>query len=96
MSIQCFKCQYLLDYMTEQKIQRSDECPKCYSPIRCCKMCKYYDPKSYNECSEPAADRVVEKEKVNFCDFFVLASNAKSSSTTKEDLWAQANALFKK
>ena len=32
--------------------------------------CRFYDSSAYNDCSEPAADRVVEKDKANFCDYF--------------------------
>jgi hypothetical protein len=49
----------------------------------------------YNECVEPNADRVIDKEKANFCDYFQL-SGSKLSSPTKEDLINSADALFKK
>ncbi|OSM02568.1 hypothetical protein MAIT1_02738 [Magnetofaba australis IT-1] len=32
--------------------------------------CRFYDPASYNECAEPVAERVVEKEDSTFCDWF--------------------------
>lgn len=58
-------------------------------------MCEFYDPKHYNECKESMADRITEKEKKNFCDYFKLSEKA---GTNKAALSAidLANALFKK
>lgn len=94
MSVKCYKCGAQIEFESGKDIGRSEECTSCYSSIRCCLMCKFYDKNSYNECKEPTADRVVEKEKANFCDFFKLGIS--SASNDKEDLLAKANALFKK
>tara|TARA_Y100000768_G_C23908713_1_gene648852 strand:+ start:936 stop:1172 length:237 start_codon:yes stop_codon:yes gene_type:complete len=76
-------------------VARTEECEKCYTDLRCCKMCSFYDKSAYNECREPTADRIVEKEKANFCDFFKLGAK-NGQENPKVDLLAQANALFKK
>ncbi|EQC51685.1 hypothetical protein M901_2861 [Bacteriovorax sp. DB6_IX] len=57
-------------------------------------MCKFYDPTAYNECKETNADRILEKEKANFCDYFILKGGS-GSGDEKDDLMAAANALFK-
>ena len=94
MSIKCYKCDAQLNLNIGKDVARSEECPACYCSIRCCFMCEFYDKNSYNECREPTAERIVDKEKANFCDFFKLSgSNTKNE---KEDLLAKANALFKK
>ncbi len=94
-NLSCHSCQKALELTPGQKIPKSEECPYCYADLRCCKMCGFYDPKSYNECKEPSADRIVEKEKSNFCDFFVLKGDGDNSGNKKDDLMAAANALFK-
>jgi hypothetical protein len=58
-------------------------------------MCKFYDPKVYNECHESNADRIVDKEKANFCDYFVLSGGG-NAGPSKDDLINSADALFKK
>jgi len=58
-------------------------------------MCKFFDPKVYNECLETNADRIVDKEKANFCDYFTLSGGG-ASRPSKEDLVNSADALFKK
>lgn len=57
-------------------------------------MCTFYDQNSYNDCREPSADRVVEKEKSNFCDYFQLGASNKIDNA-KDKFLAQASKLFK-
>ncbi len=95
MGINCFNCHKELDFQSSSKISRKETCPYCYIDLHSCKMCHYYDKTAYNECNEPMADRVVEKEKANFCDYYQLAGTLKKGPT-KADLMAQAQALFKK
>lgn len=90
----CYACKKALDHEPSQKVFRSEECPHCQAYIRCCRMCKYYDPSSYNECKEPVAERILEKEKPNFCDFFKLAGSS-SDDDGKKSLLDAANSLFK-
>lgn len=91
----CFYCQKPLpEHLLEEKISRRTECPSCSRELRVCKMCKYYDPSSYNECREPNAERVVDKEKTNFCDYFHLSGN-QSQNEDRQNLIDAANMLFK-
>ena len=59
----------------ETKISRQDTCPHCNRDLRCCKQCQFYDPGAYNECREVAAERIIDKERANFCDYFVPATD---------------------
>jgi hypothetical protein len=52
---------------------------------------------AYNQCREPAADVVKEKDRSNFCDYFSpQAGGAGNRGPSKDDLRAAAEALFKK
>lgn len=95
MNINCYACSQALDLNPNHDISRSEECPKCMASLRCCKMCYFYDKNSYNECREPSADRIVEKDKANFCDYFKLGSG-QQQETNKQSALDAANALFKK
>jgi hypothetical protein len=55
----------------EARVNRNDTCLHCGRDLRCCKQCKFYDPHAYNECREVSAERIVVKERANFCDYFV-------------------------
>ena len=95
MSVKCYKCGTDLSLTPNQNIARSEDCDKCGCDLRCCKMCQFYDSNSYNECKEPVADRIVEKEKANYCDYFKLGTSSTAGDNQKSALDA-ANALFKK
>ena len=79
-------------------VGRKDECPNCGHDLRCCKQCKFYDPNAYNECREVSADRIVDKERANFCDYFMVrGSKGKGGNYSKtQDAKAALEALFKK
>jgi len=95
----CCKKEVAVDGNT---VRRSDSCPNCGSDLRVCKNCSFYDERVYNECSEHNAERVVDKTKASFCEFFnpnqLKASGAKSDSPQDrtEALKKAAEALFKK
>lgn len=92
--VNCYACHKVTGLQAEEKISLKEECPYCYASLHCCKMCKFYDKTAYNECRESSADRIVEKEKANFCDYFILKGGGESGDDSN-DLLAAANALFK-
>jgi len=65
----CYFCKE--EILVEDKVARNDTCPNCDRDLRCCKQCKFYDQSAYNDCKEVAAERIVDKERANFCDFFL-------------------------
>lgn len=94
-NVHCVFCNEILDI--DGLIGRHDECPKCGHSIHCCKMCKFYDVHAYNECHEPNAERIVDKEIANYCEYFAVGNtNKENINNNKNDLLAAANALFKK
>lgn len=93
MAVVCFSCNKELTIGAE--IGRREECPHCRADVHVCKNCHFYDRNAYNECRETQADVVREKDRANFCDYFQLSTGGKSNGPSKEDLKAQAEALFK-
>ena len=94
----CYKCKNALPYKAGEIVGRGADCGVCRSSVRCCYNCKFYDEKSYNECGEPQAERVVDKTKANFCDYFCLGVNSLDSEAKnkeKEDALKKLNDLFK-
>lgn len=95
-SVCCYSCGAQLQ-LPEGPVARSATCDSCMRDIRCCRNCLHYDTKAYNECREPSAERVVEKEKGNFCDYFRPRSDASSSAASDRDaVLRQLDDLFKK
>lgn len=74
---------------------RQDSCPKCGRDTRVCVGCVNYEQSADNSCREPQAERVVDKEKANFCDYFKPASG-NAAAASRDSLKAAAEALFKK
>jgi len=66
--VSCHACSADLEF--EDPIGRSRLCPRCSADLRCCLNCRFHDIASYNDCAEPSAERVLEKDKANFCDYF--------------------------
>jgi ribosome-binding protein aMBF1 (putative translation factor) len=89
----CFQCGH--EIAASQVPGRRDECPKCHADLHVCRNCKHYDRNAYNECREPSAEVVLEKERSNFCDFFTPGGGGPQADRAK-DLRAAAEALFKK
>lgn len=99
MATRCFKCQKILELPVGVNFLRTESCPYCRWDLHCCKMCLFYDTSAYNECKESQAERVVEKEKSNFCDFFRAADENQTDSSkakdSKKSLLDAAKSLFK-
>ena len=77
-------------------IGRDSECLSCRSELHVCKMCEFFDSSVADQCREPIAEFVKEKERANFCDYFKAKDNAyEGKSNTKADqARAQLEALF--
>jgi hypothetical protein len=72
-SFPCHHCGATLEIA--DPIPRDAECPRCMGDVRCCINCRHFDPRYNNACRETDADPVEDKDRRNFCEFFV-ASNA--------------------
>ncbi len=93
MELKCFNCNERITL--DHPLSRRDECPKCHEDLRCCQNCEFYDPKTYNECRETQAERILEKAKANMCDFFQPRSGDVAQRTEAQNHLAAAEALFK-
>lgn len=92
----CPRCGNKIPYMEAMPPGRADQCDSCGCDLRSCIACKHYDKTAYNECREPSAERVVNKEKANFCEWYKFGPGAAGSGPTKDDMLAKARDLFKK
>ena len=96
--MQCAFCKK--EFSMKDKVMRHDTCPHCGWDVRCCKQCKFYDYSAYNECHEVMAERVIQKERANFCEYFILRGSVPDgvdAGTSKQEEAKKAlEALFKK
>lgn len=89
----CHKCETKTQ---AERIGFREDCDNCGEDLHVCYNCQFYDEGSYNECREPSADRVTDKDRSNLCDFFSPKGSNLDKKEDKKDLLAQAEALFSK
>ena len=92
----CYSCGKEIEIIAGSAPGRRDSCPHCRADLHVCLNCRHYDSRAYNECHEVQADRVVEKERSNFCDFFSLGGEAGGDKgVDKESILKQLDGLFR-
>jgi hypothetical protein len=91
----CHKC--LKGLEIKIPVGRRETCPFCGSDLHCCLNCTFHLKGNYNECREHRAERVMEKDRSNFCDFFVFrnAEIEDKGKNPEESAKAKMAALFK-
>lgn len=79
-------------------VSRRDTCAGCGADLHACVQCAFYAPGQYNDCREPQAERVLDKERANFCDFFRPGRPGPGDAATDARAAAKArlDALFPK
>lgn len=74
--MQCFACGATVELATGERVGFRDTCSACAADLHCCRNCAHHDPAAYNECREPNAERVSDRERANRCDYFAPAAGA--------------------
>jgi len=81
----------------EKKLSRAAVCPNCQRDLHACKNCRFFDRAVHNQCRETQAEWVADKEKANFCDYFVFADRAAvTAGNPPEAARKKLDELFKK
>lgn len=75
--------------------QREGECPACRRQTHVCRNCRFYQPGRPNDCQEPIAEAVQDKQRANFCDYFEPSGDTHHQRADADVLRAAADALFK-
>jgi hypothetical protein len=92
----CGSCKTTLS--GETKAGRRDVCPACGADLRSCRNCRFYDRAASKQCRETVSELVREKEKANYCDYFVFAEdrNTGPDSGSEQAARQSLEGLFKK
>jgi hypothetical protein len=95
MSGRCYRCGADID--ARQGVGRRAACLRCGSDLHCCRNCRFHDAAYHNECRETHAERQVDKERANFCEYFALADTAgRGAAAAADPARARLDALFRK
>lgn len=101
----CAACGHTI--VPREYVGRRDTCPECGAELRSCRQCSFRDPAAYNECSEPQAERVLDKDRANFCEYYAFRSGVQkvggdrshrpsAGTRAASDARADLEALFRK
>jgi len=101
-SMNCWKCGHRVE--TVERVGFHAHCPQCDRPLHVCRDCSLYDPAYNNQCRETMAERVVDKERSNFCEYFAPnadiaaapAQAGQSGPSPERAARERLDALFKK
>jgi hypothetical protein len=91
----CYSCNKPLDLRAGEKVGRREECPRCMTLLHCCHMCQFFAHEAYNSCREPNAERILDKERTNFCGYFALRAGESDEKSAANSLQDAAASLFK-
>lgn len=61
-------------------------CPQCRAQLHTCRMCRNWNPRLHSDCDETRAESVSDREKANFCDWFVLQPDGYSPVDSKQSV----------
>ncbi|MGA2183157.1 MAG: hypothetical protein ABSH47_09020 [Bryobacteraceae bacterium] len=62
----CYNCSTMLPADVDFK----GNCPKCNTPLHCCKQCSHFDTSTRFQCVKPILVRIAVKDQANECELF--------------------------
>ncbi len=93
--MRCHACGQEHHLAAGERVGFRDGCPACSADLHACAGCAHYDPGGYNECREPGAERVLDKERANRCDWFAPGRGS-DPAPDRVGALAELERLFKK
>jgi hypothetical protein len=95
--VRCFACDAQIDLAAGERVGFRDTCDRCGADVHVCRNCVHHDPAAYNECREPQAERVGDRDRANRCDYFTPgAGGGGKLEKERQAARSELDALFKK
>jgi hypothetical protein len=91
-------CQHCgADIGAVEHVGRRDTCLRCGADLHSCRNCRFYAPGHHNDCLETQAQRQVDKNDGNFCEYFSFRVGSPKATQPSDGSGARAklDALFK-
>ena len=92
--MRCFGCGAETPLASGERIGFRDTCAGCGRDLHACRNCAHHEPSAYNECREPNAERVGDRERANRCDYFAPGAGG-AAGDAKASARAGLDAVFK-
>ena len=94
--MQCHACRQQVALASGESVGYRDACDRCSADLHVCLNCAHHDPTAYNECRESSAERILDRDRANRCDYFRPRTGSALVSDERERAKASLEALFKK
>jgi hypothetical protein len=95
--MQCFACGAAIERSSGERVGFRDECPRCHADLHACRNCAHHDPGAHNQCREPQAEPVADRERANRCEWFSPSDRPRDGAApTRDGARAALDALFRK
>lgn len=78
------------------RVGRLDECPSCKRDLHACLQCQLYERGAHNQCRESQSGYITDKERSNFCEFFIFGRDVKRENLDINKTKEKLESLFKK
>jgi hypothetical protein len=92
----CHACQTEIPLAAGESVGFREACDRCRADLHVCLNCAHYDPSAYNECRESSAERIMDRDRANRCDYFRPDSGTGTSGDVEDEALANLEDLFKK
>src|SRR5437773_10946732 len=77
--MQCHRCGTPFE---GERVPVRGVCSRCDAFLHCSRNCDHYGPGLANDCREPQAERVADKDQGTFCDWFRPATATRPTTGT--------------
>lgn len=82
--MRCAACAREIPLASGTPVGFRETCPGCDADLHACVQCVHRDPAAYNGCREPNAERVLEPERANRCEWFRPGEGAAGGTADAE------------
>lgn len=69
----CWKCGAPLT--VPMPLAREAQCLACSADLHVCRLCRFFNPKTFERCDEPRAEKARLSDRSNFCGYFTQIPN---------------------
>ena len=94
--MRCHACESQYDVTPGEPLGFRANCEACQADLHVCLSCEHHDPQAYNECREPNAERVLDKDRGNRCEYFRSGTGEAAGTSDRDRSLSDLDNLFKK
>jgi len=93
--MQCHSCQTEIPLAAGESIGFRDACDRCRADLHICLNCAHHDPTAYNACRESSAERILDPDRANRCEYFRPGEEHSRENDAQSAAMSDLEKLFK-